>query len=104
MPLSLAPARQQLARLANGYAWRIDLGNAGRRRPANPCPAGAGAVVGGRSDGRGARTGAFANAPTTRCLWLFVDASKSGTRRWCDMASCGNRAKARRHYLKTKQG
>jgi predicted RNA-binding Zn ribbon-like protein len=39
-----------------------------------------------------------------QCLWLFVDNSKSGTRRWCDMAACGNRAKARRHYLKTKGG
>jgi predicted RNA-binding Zn ribbon-like protein len=39
-----------------------------------------------------------------RCLWLFMDQSKTGTRRWCDMNSCGNRAKARRHYLKTKAG
>jgi len=38
-----------------------------------------------------------------RCLWLFLDQSKGGTRRWCDMASCGNRAKARRHYLRTKR-
>ncbi len=38
------------------------------------------------------------------CLWLFLDESKGGTRRWCDMASCGNRAKARRHYLKVKRG
>ena len=37
-----------------------------------------------------------------KCLWLFVDESKSGTRRWCDMTSCGNRAKARRHYSKIK--
>jgi predicted RNA-binding Zn ribbon-like protein len=36
------------------------------------------------------------------CLWLFMDHSKGGTRRWCDMNSCGNRAKARRHYLKHK--
>jgi predicted RNA-binding Zn ribbon-like protein len=36
------------------------------------------------------------------CLWLFNDESKAGTRRWCDMSSCGNRAKSRRHYLKTK--
>jgi predicted RNA-binding Zn ribbon-like protein len=35
-------------------------------------------------------------------VWLFIDASKNATRRWCDMASCGNRAKARRHYLKLK--
>jgi len=31
------------------------------------------------------------------CLWLFVDRSKNRSRRWCDMAVCGNRAKARRH-------
>ena len=36
------------------------------------------------------------------CLWLFIDHSKGGTRRWCDMTSCGNRAKARRHYLRRK--
>ena len=33
-----------------------------------------------------------------RCGWLFVDRSKGGRRRWCDMATCGNAAKARRHY------
>jgi predicted RNA-binding Zn ribbon-like protein len=32
------------------------------------------------------------------CFWLFLDRSKNGTRRWCDMKVCGNRAKARRHY------
>ena len=31
------------------------------------------------------------------CGWLFLDTSKSGRRRWCDMRVCGNRAKARRH-------
>ena len=30
------------------------------------------------------------------CRWLFVDASKNHTRRWCDMKLCGNRMKARR--------
>jgi predicted RNA-binding Zn ribbon-like protein len=34
------------------------------------------------------------------CDWLFIDASKNRSRRWCDMASCGNRAKARRYYRK----
>jgi predicted RNA-binding Zn ribbon-like protein len=38
-----------------------------------------------------------------KCLWLFVDASKGGTRRWCEMNSCGNRAKAQRHYQKNKK-
>jgi predicted RNA-binding Zn ribbon-like protein len=31
----------------------------------------------------------------TDCAWLFVDASRGGRRRWCDMATCGNVAKAR---------
>lgn len=30
------------------------------------------------------------------CLWLFFDTTRSGTRRWCDMKVCGNRAKVRR--------
>ena len=37
-----------------------------------------------------------------KCLWLFLDDSKNGTRRWCSMQSCGNRAKAQRHYLRHK--
>lgn len=36
------------------------------------------------------------------CSWLFLDTSKNHTRRWCSMKSCGNRAKARRHYKKEK--
>ncbi len=31
------------------------------------------------------------------CGWLFFDLSKNGSRRWCDMAGCGNRAKAKRY-------
>ena len=32
------------------------------------------------------------------CNWLFLDSSRGGRRRWCDMSTCGNRAKARRYY------
>jgi predicted RNA-binding Zn ribbon-like protein len=32
------------------------------------------------------------------CNWLFLDRSRGGRRRWCDMSTCGNRAKARRYY------
>jgi predicted RNA-binding Zn ribbon-like protein len=27
------------------------------------------------------------------CRWVFVDGSRNTSRRWCDMANCGNRAK-----------
>jgi predicted RNA-binding Zn ribbon-like protein len=30
------------------------------------------------------------------CGWLFLDVSRNGTRRWCLMSDCGNRAKVRR--------
>ena len=36
------------------------------------------------------------------CGWLFLDLSKNASRRWCEMRSCGNRAKARRHYAQTQ--
>lgn len=36
------------------------------------------------------------------CQWLFLDTSKNHRRRWCDMKSCGNRAKARRFYKRQK--
>ncbi|MBU2669925.1 CGNR zinc finger domain-containing protein [Actinoplanes bogorensis] len=32
------------------------------------------------------------------CPLRFYDVSKSGARRWCSMASCGNRSKSRTHY------
>lgn len=41
--------------------------------------------------------------PGPRCGWLFVDDSPGGRRRWCSMASCGNRAKAQRHYRQARQ-
>ncbi|MFJ7061357.1 CGNR zinc finger domain-containing protein [Streptomyces microflavus] len=34
------------------------------------------------------------------CVLHFYDISKNGTRRWCSMAGCGNRAKAQRHYAR----
>jgi predicted RNA-binding Zn ribbon-like protein len=36
------------------------------------------------------------------CSWLFIDSSKGGRRRWCDMAVCGNAAKSRRFHGRTE--
>ena len=38
-----------------------------------------------------------------RCARVFYDASRNGKRRWCEMATCGNRAKAARHRQKVRQ-
>lgn len=40
--------------------------------------------------------------PGERCGWLFIDETKNARRRWCSMDSCGNRAKAARHYARTR--
>lgn len=37
------------------------------------------------------------------CGWLFADQTRNGRRRWCDMADCGSRAKARRYYQRTRR-
>jgi predicted RNA-binding Zn ribbon-like protein len=50
----------------------------------------------------GARRARLRQCANPQCRWLFLDDSKAGTRRWCSMASCGNRAKAHRHYAKTR--
>ncbi|MBW7932826.1 MAG: CGNR zinc finger domain-containing protein [Gemmatimonadaceae bacterium] len=36
------------------------------------------------------------------CPRVFLDTSRNGRRRWCDMRSCGNRAKAARHRATNK--
>jgi predicted RNA-binding Zn ribbon-like protein len=37
------------------------------------------------------------------CGWLFLDLSKNASRRWCEMRTCGNRDKVRRHYARARQ-
>ncbi|WBQ06615.1 CGNR zinc finger domain-containing protein [Kribbella sp. CA-293567] len=38
--------------------------------------------------------------PGDNCGWLFLD--PRGRRRWCSMATCGNRAKVRAHAARTR--
>jgi len=40
--------------------------------------------------------------PGSDCGWKFVDQSRNGSRRWCDMAVCGNIAKARQYRVRNK--
>jgi predicted RNA-binding Zn ribbon-like protein len=37
-----------------------------------------------------------------RCTRVFHDGTKNGCRRWCDMSTCGNRAKAARHRARLR--
>ena len=38
----------------------------------------------------------------TDCALFLLDRSKPNNARWCSMATCGNRMKARRHYQRTR--
>lgn len=37
-----------------------------------------------------------------KCGWIYLDTSRNRSRKWCDMKDCGNRAKVKRHYHKSK--
>jgi predicted RNA-binding Zn ribbon-like protein len=71
-----------------GRRWRIRE-NAGLARPVLEIALAAGDLL------AGADLGKVGRCPGRDCGWLFLD--PRGRRRWCSMAVCGNRAKARRH-------
>lgn len=37
------------------------------------------------------------------CGWVYVDRSRNRMRRWCQMETCGNRAKASRRYSRVRR-
>jgi predicted RNA-binding Zn ribbon-like protein len=99
--LAAAPPRRRLSPRDGGYGWRIDapeiMGDMTGPNLLAPVLWSAGELLLNAGDRR------IRRCANDRCLWLFVDTSKGGTRRWCDMSSCGNRAKAARHYSKVRR-
>jgi predicted RNA-binding Zn ribbon-like protein len=95
--LAAAPARAQLLRSNGGYAWAIDDLKLDAASLLAPVIWAAGDLL---IEPAHIKVRRCAN---DECVWLFLDDSKSGTRRWCDMKACGNRAKAHRHYAKVKK-
>ncbi|VWB65038.1 PF07336 family protein [Burkholderia lata] len=92
--LAEAAPRVALARIDGGYAWRIGEGRATLAGLLSPVLWSAIDLLGG------ARLAKVKRCANDACQWLFIDDSKNGSRRWCSMSSCGNRAKAYRHYHK----
>jgi predicted RNA-binding Zn ribbon-like protein len=41
---------------------------------------------------------------SSTCRWVFYDRSRNRSSRWCTMASCGNRQKAKRFRERAKRG
>jgi predicted RNA-binding Zn ribbon-like protein len=95
--LSQAPGRTALQPSDAGLAWTLP-------QMQTSVPALLASVLWSAGDlmmsGRLDRVRRCAN---DKCQWLFLDDSRGGTRRWCTMSSCGNRAKAHRHYARKKK-
>ena len=49
------------------------------------------------------RPGRLRPCANPECRRFLIDHSKPNKARWCSMAVCGNRMKARRHYERTRQ-
>ncbi len=45
---------------------------------------------------------AVSHCGNARCGWFFIDTSRNRSRRWCDMAACGNSAKVRAHRARQR--
>jgi predicted RNA-binding Zn ribbon-like protein len=93
--LSTALGQSEILADAKGYSWAWSEENIEAekilwilaREAANLLTSGDLKRVGECADDRG-------------CGYLFIDTSRNHSRRWCSMESCGNRAKAKRHYQK----
>jgi predicted RNA-binding Zn ribbon-like protein len=78
-----------------GYGWRWRGDESGLDGILWPIVRSAARLL---TDGEHSRIGQCAD--DRGCGYLFYDTSRNRSRRWCDMSSCGNRAKSQRHYAR----
>ncbi|MGH7001910.1 MAG: CGNR zinc finger domain-containing protein, partial [Stellaceae bacterium] len=90
------PPRNVLTRVTAGLGWRVERDLTSAAGLLAPVLWSAADLLAGRQTER------LRLCANQKCLWLFLDDSKSATRRWCSMQACGNRAKAHQHYLRSK--
>ncbi|HXM82705.1 MAG TPA: ABATE domain-containing protein [Burkholderiales bacterium] len=84
----------RLSSTADGFAWSLDPAASALDAALRPVVESA---VGLLTSSRLARLRRCGNST---CYWLFLDETKNCSRRWCEMASCGNLMKVRRHRAK----
>ncbi|MCD2188048.1 CGNR zinc finger domain-containing protein [Actinomycetospora soli] len=73
------------SRLDPSSGWTVPVAEHGADVPALRITLAVGALLAGPDLARVSRCG--------RCSWVFLDPSPSRRRRWCSMATCGNRSK-----------
>ncbi len=76
-----------------GLDWRLTL---------NDSPRGAVRAVLAWDALRVSSPGRLRPCANSECRLFLIDRSKPNTARWCSMAICGNRMKARRHYRRAR--
>jgi predicted RNA-binding Zn ribbon-like protein len=97
--LKETPAREALQRIGGAFGWRVE------GKPLATASALLAPVLWSAGDLlAGPQLERVRECANGKCLWLFLDESKNGSRRWCSMTACGNRAKAHRHYARLKGG
>ena len=77
----------------DGLQWRLVTGVA---------PEGAARAVLAWDGLRISSPGRLRPCANDECRLFLIDRSKPNTARWCSMAICGNRMKARRHYRRAR--
>jgi predicted RNA-binding Zn ribbon-like protein len=78
----------------DGIAWTIDL---------PPARSAAARAVLAWDALRVSSPGRLRPCANPECRLFLIDHSKPNSARWCSMAICGNRLKARRHYRRSRQ-
>src|SRR6266446_5025808 len=86
----------RLSRTGEGYAWSLDPSASALEAAMQPLVESAVSLLTSAKLERLRRCG------RSTCYWLFIDETRNHSRRWCEMASCGNVVKVRRHREKAR--
>src|SRR5438046_1825786 len=86
----------RLAWTGDGYSWSLDPSAESLDAAMQPLVESAVSLLTSAKMERLRRCG------NSTCYWLFIDETKNHSRRWCEMASCGNVLKVRRHREKAR--
>jgi predicted RNA-binding Zn ribbon-like protein len=81
----------RLAVTARGFDWRWDAEMRHLERPLWPIAHAATRLLTSQDLGR------LRICAADDCDWLFYDTSRNQSRKWCDMSTCGNRAKVAKY-------
>lgn len=94
--LGQAMSHARIARGAEGYEWTWEPPEM-LDAPLWPVMHDAGELLASDSRER------LRECASAACGWFFLDLTRNGSRRWCTMSGCGNRAKVRRFRDRTSE-